>query len=113
MVVRRFNIQSSIKGLVFQYTLIQCQSSTAPTAATLSTGIAVAIGVTITFIVSTILGFLAGLLVMYSLMHKKAVYSTKTTVVGPPPPAGPVYEEVSPKEEIELNNNQAYGPVGL
>ena len=35
----------------------------------------------------------------------------------PPPqqqttPAGPVYEEVSlPKEEIELNTNQAYGPV--
>ncbi len=114
--VRRFNIQSPIKGLAFQYTLIQCQSSTAPTAATLSTGVAVAIGVAITFIVSTILGFLAGLLVMYSLMRRKAVYSTKTTtlsVVGPPPPAGPVYEEVSPKEEIELNTNQAYGPVGL
>ena len=29
-------------------------------------------------------------------------------------PAGPVYEDVSPtsKEEIELNINQAYGPVG-
>ncbi len=53
---------------------------------------------------------------MYSLMRRKAVYSTKTTTlsgVGPPPPAGPVYEEVSPKEEIELNTNQAYGPVGL
>ncbi len=33
--------------------------------------------------------------------------------VGPTVPAGPVYEEVSPKEEIELNTNQAYGPVGL
>ncbi len=112
MVVRRFNIQSPIKGLAFQYTLIQWQSSTAPTAATLSTGVAVAI----TFIVSTILGFLAGLLVMYSLMRRKGVYSTKTTtlsVVGPTAPAGPVYEEVSPKEEIELNTNQAYGPVGL
>ena len=43
---------------------------------------------------------------MYSLMRRKAVYSTKTTtlsVVGPTAPAGPVYEEVSPKEEIELN----------
>ncbi len=28
-------------------------------------------------------------------------------------PAGPVYEEVSPKEEMELNTNQAYGPLGL
>ncbi len=114
MLVRRFNIQTPIKGLALQLVYsIQCQSSTAPTAATLSTGVAVAIGVTITFIVSTILGFLAGLLVMYSLMRRKAVYSTKTTVVGPTPPAGPVYEEVSPKEEIELNTNQAYGPVGL
>ncbi len=89
---------------------IQCQSSTA---ATLST---VAISVTITFIVSTILGFLAGLIVMYSLMRRKAVYSTNTktlSVVAPTAPAGPVYEEVTPKEEIELNTNQAYGPVGL
>ncbi len=28
-------------------------------------------------------------------------------------PVGPIYEEVSPKEEIELNTNQAYGPVAL
>ncbi len=34
--------------------------------------------------------------------------------VGPTAPAaGPVYEEVSPKEEIELNTNQAYGPLAL
>ena len=33
--------------------------------------------------------------------------------VGPTAPAGPVYEEVSHKEEIELNTNKAYGPVGL
>ena len=53
---------------------------------------------------------------MYSLMRKKAVYSPAAegqANVGPTAPAGPVYEEVSPKEEIELNTNQAYGPVGL
>ncbi len=33
--------------------------------------------------------------------------------VGPTAPAGPVYEEVSLKEEIELNTNNAYGQVGL
>ena len=51
---------------------------------------------------------------MYLLM--KAVYSPaakEQANVGPTIPAGPVYEEVSPKEEIELNTNQAYGPVGL
>ncbi len=94
-----------------------CQSFTAPTATTtLSTGVTVAIGVTTTFVVSTILGFLAGLLVMYSFTRKKAVYYTRKTalsVVEPTKPVGPVYEEVSPKEEIELNTNQAYGPVGL
>ncbi len=55
---------------------------------------------------------------MYLLMRKKAVYSPAAKGqanynVGPTVPAGPVYEEVSPKEEIELNTNQAYGPVGL
>ncbi|XP_064402839.1 uncharacterized protein LOC135348523 [Halichondria panicea] len=96
---------------------IKCVSPTeAPTAATLSTDVTVAIGVTITFIASTILGFLVGLLVMYSFTRKKAVYYTRKTalsVVEPTKPVGPVYEEVSPKEEIELNTNQAYGPVGL
>ncbi|XP_064402927.1 uncharacterized protein LOC135348582 isoform X2 [Halichondria panicea] len=85
-------------------------------AATLSTGATLAIGVTTTFVASTILGFLAGLLVMYSFTRKKAVYYTRKTalsVVQPTKPVGPVYEEVSPKEEIELNTNQAYGPVGL
>ena len=64
----------------------------------------------------TILGFLAGLLVMYLITRKKAVYSTAEgqTSVQPTAPAGPVYEDVSPapKEEIELKSNQAYGPVG-
>ena len=53
---------------------------------------------------------------MYLLMRKKAAYSPSAkgqANVGPTVPAGPVYEEVSPKEEIELNTNQAYGPVGL
>ena len=57
-----------------------------------------------------------GLLIMYLFMRKKAVYSpgAKEEVnVRPTVPAGPVYEEVSPKEEIELNTNQAYGPLGL
>ena len=53
---------------------------------------------------------------MYLFMHKKNVYSPETEKqanVGPTVPASPVYEEVSPKEEIELNTNQTYGPVGL
>ncbi|XP_064402641.1 membrane cofactor protein-like isoform X1 [Halichondria panicea] len=93
--------------------LLDCVS---PTAATLSSGVTLAIGVTTTFVASTLLGFLAGLLVMYSFMRKKAVYFTRKTTlsaVEPTKPVGPVYEEVSPKEEIELNTNQAYGPLGL
>ena len=54
---------------------------------------------------------------MYLCSHKKAaVYSPSAdgqANVRPTVPAGPVYEEMSPKEEIELNTNQAYGPVGL
>ncbi len=60
---------------------------------------------------STILGFLAGLLVMYSSTRKKAEYSTEP-IVELTTPANPVYEEVSHKEEVELNSNQAYGPLG-
>ncbi|XP_064403253.1 uncharacterized protein LOC135348821 [Halichondria panicea] len=81
-------------------------------AATLSTGVTIAISVTTTFVAITILGFLAGLLVMYSFTRKKA-RKTALSVVEPTKPVGPVYEEVSPKEEIELNTNQAYGPLGL
>ena len=66
---------------------------------------------------AAILGFLTGLVVMHLCSRKKAIYSlaTKGQVnVGPTAqPVGPVYEEVSPKEEMELNTNQAYGPVGL
>ena len=54
---------------------------------------------------------------MHRCSRKKAVYSLaakRQANVGPTAqPAGPVYEEVSPKEEMELNTNQAYGPVGL
>ena len=51
---------------------------------------------------------------MHFCLRKKAMYSTAAAKEqGPTAPAGPVYEEVSPKEEIELNTNQAYGPVGL
>ncbi len=69
-----------------------------------------------TAILFTIIGLFVGLLIMYLLMRKKNVYSPSAKEqanVRPTAPAGPVYEEVSPKEEIELNTNQAYGPVGL
>ena len=49
-------------------------------------------------------------------MRKKAVYSPtveRQANVGSTAPAGPVYEEVSHKEEIELNTNKAYEQVGL
>ena len=77
----------------------------------LSTGAVVGVTLVGSAVVFTILGFLVGLLVMYLITHKKAVYSTPeghTTVS-----AGPVYEDISPpvKEEIELKSNQAYGPV--
>ena len=77
---------------------------------------AVSISVVVTAIVFMIIGLFVGLLIMYLFMHKKNVYSPSAKEqanVGPTVPAGPVYEEVSPKEEIELNTNQAYGPVGL
>ena len=84
--------------------------------ATLSTGATtcIAISVIITFIVTLVIGFLAGLLVMHLRSRKKAVHSLAAegqANVRPAVSAGPVYEEVSPKEEIELNNNQAYGPL--
>ncbi|XP_064402713.1 uncharacterized protein LOC135348428 [Halichondria panicea] len=88
-----------------------------PTATSLSVGVVAAISVIITFFVAAILGFLTGLLVMHLCSRKKAIYSPATEVqanVGlTAQPAGPVYEEVSPKEEMELNTNQAYGPLGL
>ncbi len=89
---------------------------TGSTVAILSTGEAIVISFVITFIVAAILGFLTGLLVMHLCSRKKAVYSPATKEqanVGPTALVGPVYEEVSPKEEIELNTNQAYGPVAL
>ncbi len=67
------------------------------------------ISVVVTAIVFTIIGLFVGLLIMYLFMHKKNVYSPATKEqanVGPTVPSGPVYEEVSPKEEIELNANQ-------
>ena len=68
----------------------------------------------ITFLMATLLGFLTGLVVMHFCSRKKAVYSSAAegqANVGPIALTGPVYEEVLPKEEIELNTNQAYGPV--
>ncbi len=93
------------------------QFSTDPITAPLFTGATIAISVVISSFISIVIGFLAGLLVMHLRSRsKKAVYfpaAEGQANVGPTAPAGPVYEEVSPKEEIELNTNQAYGPVGL
>ena len=80
-----------------------------------STGATVGITLAVSAIVCSILGFLAGLLVMYLITHKKAMYSPAKgqANVRPTVPVGPVYEEVPPalKEKIELNVNQAYGPI--
>ncbi|XP_064402763.1 uncharacterized protein LOC135348470 [Halichondria panicea] len=93
---------------------IMCVVSTV--APLFSTSATVAISVVITFIVTLVIGFLTGLLVMYLFFRKKTVYFPTTegqTNAASTAPVGPVYEEVSPKEEIELNTNQAYGPLGL
>ncbi|XP_064407739.1 complement receptor type 2-like isoform X2 [Halichondria panicea] len=95
--------------------LLQCIYISFPSP-TLSTDAAVSISVVVTAVAFTVIGFLTGLLVMHLCSCKKAVYSPAAkghVNVGPTAPAGPVYEEVSPKDEIELNTNQAYGPVGL
>ncbi len=70
----------------------------------------------ITFIVAVFIGIFIGVLVTYLCMRKKAVYSPTAkgqANVGPTAPAGTFYEEVSHKEEIELNTNKAYGQIGL
>ncbi len=77
---------------------------------------AVALSVVITFIVTLVFGFVAGTLVTYLCMRKKALYSPTVdgqANVGPTAPAGPVYKEVSLREEIKLNTNKAYGPIGI
>ncbi len=69
----------------------------------------------VTFIVAMASGCACGALLTYWVMRKKAVFSPaadgQAINIGPTVPAGPIYEEVSPKEEIELNINQAYGSV--
>ncbi|XP_064407697.1 uncharacterized protein LOC135352442 isoform X2 [Halichondria panicea] len=77
-------------------------------------GIAVSVSVIITAALFIIIGFLTGLLVIYLRYHKKAAHFPAAEGQGnarSTAPVGPVYEEVSPKEEIELNTNQAYGPL--
>ncbi len=89
---------------------------TAPrvTVTPLSTGATVAISVVISSSLSVIIGFLAGLLVMHLCSHKKNSPTVEGQAnIGPTALAGPVYEEVSHKEEIELNTNNAYGQVRL
>ena len=82
----------------------------------LSTGAAVGVTLAVSAVVFTILGFLAGVLVTCLVTRKKAVYTAAElqTSVQFNVPVGPVYEDVlsTSKEEIELNINQAYGPVG-
>ena len=76
----------------------------------------VAISVVISFTVALFIGFITGQLSMYLCMRKKAVYSSTAegqANVEPTAPAGPVYEEVSLKQNIELNTNKAYGQVRL
>ncbi len=51
-------------------------------------------------------GCVCGALLMYWVMRKKTVFSPvakEQANVGPTVPVDPVYEEVSPNEEIELN----------
>ena len=76
----------------------------------------VAISVVISFIVALFIGFITGQLSMYLCMRKKAMYSPTAegqASIGPTLPAGPVYEEVSLKQNIELNTNKTYGQVRL
>ncbi len=87
---------------------------TDPSVTPISMGEAITISVVITFIVTLVIGFLAGFTVSTIISRKKGVYSPaaeEQANIGPTAPGGPVYEEVSPKEEIELNTNQAYGPL--
>ena len=84
----------------------------------LSTVAAAGITLAVSAFVFTILGLLAGLLVMYLITRKKTMYSitegqanVQNTVQ-----AGAIYEDASsataPKEEIQLKFNQAYRPIG-
>ncbi len=68
---------------------------------------------TVTFIVAMVSGCAGGALLTYWVMRKKTVFSPAAEGQGPTVPAVPVYEEVSPKEEIEMNSNQAYGPCSV
>ena len=107
----RWKVSSFVNGS-HQY----LRFSTDPITAPLSTGATIAISVVISSFISIVIGFLGGLLVMHLCSRKKEVYfpaAEGIANVGPTAPAGPVYEEVSTKQEIELNTNQAYGPVGL
>ncbi|XP_064401761.1 complement receptor type 1-like [Halichondria panicea] len=95
--------------------LLKCMS-TSFQSPILFTGEILSISVVVTAVAFIVIGFLTGLLVMHLCSRKKAVYfpaAKGQANIRPTTPVGPVYEEVSPKEEIELNTNQAYGPLGL
>ena len=79
---------------------------------------AVGISVVITFIVTLLIVLVVQVGVTYLIKHVKTAHKTADVPTEAPPQQqqptpGPIYEEVAPaKEEIELNTNEAYGPVG-
>ena len=78
--------------------------------------ISIGAAVGVTFIMAIGVGFIAGCLVLYLITYcknRKHKEGHDQTNITQNIAAGPVYEEVStPKESIELETNQAYGPVG-
>ena len=84
-----------------------------------STAQVVGLTVAVTFILTMIVGLGSGMVLMYCFLSVKrtrkftvSVDHPSTSAIQPTEQAVPVYEEVSPKEKIELKSNQAYGPVG-
>ena len=100
------------------YTDIE-ETTNLPSFSTIQT---VGLTVAVTFILTLIIGLGSGMALMYCILSVKRTRKftvsidesshPSTQAKQPTVPAGPVYEEVSPKEEIELKSNQAYGPVG-
>ena len=74
----------------------------------------VGISIVVTFTVTLPLGLLVGMMIMYHIMRRKKQtteeqFSQDSTALSTQ--VVPIYEEVSsPKEEIQLKTNEAYGP---
>ena len=111
LVPNRFSVYT-FPGLIILDYIFGVLIFTAGVPFTISTGAAVGV----TFTVAIGVGFVAGLLVMYLITRCKNLKHNEgrgQTQIPQQIVAGPVYEEVStPKENIELETNQAYGPVG-